>query len=149
MDTTKTPLTVTRSFSAVFHCDEILDNRFFNDYETSYDHGCVIYGRLLIKKRDVERERENQGCVFCCWEDRNELWEQDKFIRDNITENDYLIICIGGNDIALKPSMETQMQMGKLIQMSSAEEVRNNPEAWGFEHFQSIFKTKVIFFFFF
>jgi hypothetical protein len=27
--------------------------------------------------------------------------------------------------------------------MSSAEEVRNNPEAWGFEHFKSIFKTKM------
>ena len=36
--------------------------------------------------------------------DRKEgLLYQDKFIRDNITEEDILIVSIGGNDIALKP----------------------------------------------
>lgn len=33
------------------------------------------------------------------------LLQQDKVIRDNITENDILIVSVGGNDIALRPSL--------------------------------------------
>ena len=32
---------------------------------------------------------------------------QDKFIRDNITEDDVLVASVGGNDIALAPQLLT------------------------------------------
>lgn len=41
----------------------------------------------------------------CC------LPEQDCFIRDNICENDYLVVSIGGNDIALSPLLCTILNM--------------------------------------
>eukprot|EP00041_Stephanoeca_diplocostata_P027741 m.770112 g.770112 ORF g.770112 m.770112 type:complete len:186 (-) comp23238_c3_seq18:95-652(-) len=35
------------------------------------------------------------------------LWPSDIFIRDHITENDVLVVSVGGNDIALSPSCST------------------------------------------
>ena len=35
------------------------------------------------------------------------LLSQDNFIKENIRENDVLIVSVGGNDIALKPSLST------------------------------------------
>ena len=43
------------------------------------------------------------------------LLPQDKFIQENITNEDILIVSVGGNDIALKPSISTIFHMGKLI----------------------------------
>lgn len=42
----------------------------------------------------------------CC-----SLLEQDVFIRDNITENDYLVVSVGGNDIALMPNLCTALNL--------------------------------------
>ena len=43
------------------------------------------------------------------------LLPHDEFIRDNITEEDYLIVSIGGNDIALDPSPKTVFHMLALL----------------------------------
>ena len=43
------------------------------------------------------------------------LLAQDCFIRDNITEDDYLVISIGGNDIALAPTPCTVINMLSLM----------------------------------
>ena len=37
------------------------------------------------------------------------LLPQDTFIRDHITENDHLIVSVGGNDVALKPTIMTMI----------------------------------------
>ena len=39
--------------------------------------------------------------------DSNRLLPQDEFIRNHITNDDILIVSLGGNDIALRPSLST------------------------------------------
>ena len=46
----------------------------------------------------------------CC-----RLLDQDAFIRDNITEEDYLIVSVGGNDVALQPLLCTIANMLALV----------------------------------
>lgn len=58
---------------------------------------------------------------------------QDKFIQDNITANDVLVISAGGNDVALRPSRETQIAMMKLMQGQQEEALA---------HFVQIFKNE-------
>lgn len=43
------------------------------------------------------------------------LLPQDRFLRDNITSNDVLIVSIGGNDIALAPTPCTIVAMAGLL----------------------------------
>ena len=69
------------------------------------------------------------------------LWPQDKFIRDNIRKDDILIVSVGGNDIALRPSLRTILSM--LTIMKSSEEAIKNNRACGFKHFVRLFKNKI------
>ena len=49
-------------------------------------------------------------------EDRKtDLLHQDKFIVYNITNNDTLVVSVGGNDIALKPNLNTIVSLKLLI----------------------------------
>lgn len=43
------------------------------------------------------------------------LRPQDKFLRDNISSNDVLIVSIGGNDVAMKPTPCTIAAMAGLL----------------------------------
>jgi hypothetical protein len=43
------------------------------------------------------------------------LTPQDEFLRDNIGKDDVLIVSIGGNDIALRPSICTIASMAGLL----------------------------------
>lgn len=43
------------------------------------------------------------------------LWAQDRFIRDNIQENDILVISVGGNDVALRPAACTIFSVASLV----------------------------------
>jgi hypothetical protein len=43
------------------------------------------------------------------------MWPQDKFIRDNIQENDILVISVGGNDVALRPAPCTIFSVASLV----------------------------------
>lgn len=47
------------------------------------------------------------GCHTCCVPACGSLHEQDEFIRDNIRPQDMLVISVGGNDVALAPSIFT------------------------------------------
>jgi lysophospholipase L1-like esterase len=75
--------------------------------------------------------------------DRDEkLLEQDEFIRDNIHSNDVLVVSIGANDVALKPSPATiarMLQMAWLTQFSSLE----NGSAYALPYFKHLFGTKI------
>ena len=44
---------------------------------------------------------------MCCCPTCGSLEEQDHLIQKSITSNDYLAVSIGGNDIALAPSLCT------------------------------------------
>jgi len=75
--------------------------------------------------------------------DRDEkLLKHDEFIRNNIRSNDVLIVSIGANDVALKPSPATivrMLQMAWLTQFSSLE----NGSAYALPYFKHLFGTKI------
>ena len=65
---------------------------------------------------------------------------QDKFIRNNITENDTLVVSIGGNDIALKPSFATIYNIGKMMMLNNSQALEEDFEnCWGAPHFIEMF----------
>lgn len=47
----------------------------------------------------------------------NGLLPQDEFIRDHITEDDILIVSLGGNDVALRPTVTTAVSVGMLSRL--------------------------------
>ena len=51
------------------------------------------------------------GCQLCCVPTCGHLLPQDEYIRDNITEKDVLLVSMGGNDVALAPSIFTALFM--------------------------------------
>jgi len=66
------------------------------------------------------------------------------FIRENITEKDTLIVSVGGNDIALAPSWSTILNMILLLSTNTDDTLRRRPlEAWGIDHFISLFRDQV------
>ena len=76
--------------------------------------------------------------------DSGSLNAQDKFIQRNITANDTLVVSIGGNDIALKPSFSTLCNMGKMMMLNDVKELENNFEnCWGAPHFIEMFRDCV------
>lgn len=78
-------------------------------------------------------------------EDRKtSILSQDCFIRDNIRSHDILIISIGGNDIALKPSLKTILNMACLVYLNSTETIKTGPDnTWGMNYFINIFKNDI------
>jgi hypothetical protein len=63
-----------------------------------------------LNKICVESKTQNWACLNTAIEEsslgqrQGSLLSQDDFIRDNITTNDVIVCCVGGNDIALKPT---------------------------------------------
>ena len=49
--------------------------------------------------------------------DRHEfgLLPQDEFIRDRLTEDDYVVMSVGGNDVALAPTVATAVNLALLV----------------------------------
>ncbi len=72
------------------------------------------------------------------------LKSQDVFIRDSIRPNDVLFVSVGGNDIALKPSMKTIFNMGLLLLLEDEKSLAKDPSAiWGMSHFIYLFKDQM------
>ena len=69
------------------------------------------------------------------------LLPQDVLIRDTITERDVLIISVGGNDIALRPSIWTVVNMGLLL--VTPRWMIANGFAPGLQHFINMFRYDV------
>jgi hypothetical protein len=70
------------------------------------------------------------------------LLAQDEFIRDNITENDILVVDVGGNDIALRPTTGVIVNMGMLVYLTPTLFVRANL-APGLIYFIHMFKFRL------
>ncbi|KAJ6790031.1 hypothetical protein PWT90_05258 [Aphanocladium album] len=70
------------------------------------------------------------------------LQEHDTFIRDHITSGDVLIVSVGGNDIAMKPSFWTILHMLWLAWLTPMSSIRSG-RAWVLRYFVSMFKTQV------
>jgi hypothetical protein len=72
------------------------------------------------------------------------LLPHDMFVRDNITNDDILIVSVGGNDIALKPSLNTIFNAAKLVYMNNLSKIRSDPtQTWGMNYFIKMFKNDV------
>ena len=67
------------------------------------------------------------------------LLEHDVFIRDHISANDILVVSIGANDIALKPTFGTICHMLRLAWLTP----RFLLNSWTLTHFTNLFKTQV------
>ncbi len=86
------------------------------------------------------------ACVNCAVEEaslggKEHLSANDVIIRDNLGPNDVLVVSIGGNDIALHPSVGTVFNMMKLLHMNSHDRMMSDPlGCWGFPHFVWLFK---------
>jgi hypothetical protein len=72
----------------------------------------------------------------------HELLEHDKFIRDNIREQDVLIVSVGANDIALKPSISTMINMLRLAWLTPNSSLQSG-RAWAYPHFVHMFEKQV------
>lgn len=72
----------------------------------------------------------------------HDLLEHDKFIRDNLRPDDILVVSIGGNDIAMKPTFSTILHMLVLTWLTPRSFLHWG-FAWSLPHFRRIFKTKV------
>lgn len=86
------------------------------------------------------------GVINCAVEEStlaerdSDLLDQDKFILDNIEANDILIVSVGGNDIALRPSRKTILCMALLTRTPLwLLQLGVNP---GMSHFISLFKKQ-------
>ncbi|KAJ3108540.1 hypothetical protein HDU97_000822 [Phlyctochytrium planicorne] len=77
--------------------------------------------------------------------DRNpKLRPQDEFLRENISESDVLVVSIGGNDIALRPSTMTALNLAALVYLNSQKSLDQYPETcFGVSHFINLFRDQV------
>ena len=130
--------------------DSSFDNKYWILKENTES---VSFYKEFIKSMvpDVAYQLTNLGnpCINCAVEEATIgskiiLNEHDEFIRDNIENTDTLIISIGGNDIAFKPSHKTIFSMIKLLTLNSTESILKKPaKCWGIKHLISLFKTGI------
>lgn len=114
-----------------FAGDSSLDNKYWFE---NWENAVNGYERVLRPPRmkaDVchwlNREFVRRGASqLCCintsieatsLNDRacGQLQPQDRFIQDTITEEDYLVVSVGGNDIALQPLLCTVVNLLALV----------------------------------
>ena len=69
------------------------------------------------------------------------LLPHDEFIRDNIRENDILIVSIGANDVVLKPQLATILHM-LLLAWLTPRKFLESEIAWSLRHFKHVFGRK-------
>ncbi|CAI6274213.1 unnamed protein product [Periconia digitata] len=69
------------------------------------------------------------------------LLPQDVFIREHIGKDDVLIVSVGGNDIAMKPTPTTVFQMLRIAWFNGLSSIQSGT-AGGLPYFESIFKEK-------
>ena len=70
---------------------------------------------------------------------QNGLLTQDQFIQSRLSPDDILIVSVGGNDIALKPSIVTPIHFMMLLFNPFPEWLYY----FGLSHFVDLFKTKI------
>lgn len=66
-------------------------------------------------------------------------YPQDQFIRENITENDYLIVSVGGNDVIMAPTDATIAHLTALLHPLASQQKK----AEAFAYLKTIFKDRV------
>jgi hypothetical protein len=72
----------------------------------------------------------------------NDLLDHDKFIRDNIRAEDILVVSVGANDIALRPTLLTMIHMLRLAWLTPRSSLEKGT-AWALSYFIRMFKNQV------
>ncbi|KAF2233337.1 hypothetical protein EV356DRAFT_559954 [Viridothelium virens] len=70
------------------------------------------------------------------------LLDHDKFIRDHIRAEDFLVVSVGGNDIAYKPTLKTKLHLLRLAWLTSGRSLRQG-KAGVLRYFTRLFKDEV------
>mmetsp|Transcript_75178 Transcript_75178/g.220389 ORF Transcript_75178/g.220389 Transcript_75178/m.220389 type:complete len:360 (-) Transcript_75178:186-1265(-) len=114
--------------------DSSLDNKAWFEDEAPALNGYESFLRPPVMKADlcywlnseaVQRGAADLACLNTAVEattlaDRGRhLLPADQFIHDHVTADDYLIVSVGGNDVALRPSACTILNMLLLVRLSS------------------------------
>lgn len=122
-----------------------------NGYETILDDKTSKCDIAYHLNKILENDKKNNYIAINCAVEEstigareNNLLDQDKFVRDNVTSNDIIIASLGGNDIALSPSTSTIYNMIRLQYMNSEDSIKNNfLNCWGADHFINLFKDQL------
>jgi hypothetical protein len=96
-------------------------NHFLSDRATSLN---------LAVEASMLRERDHH------------LLDHDEFIRDNIRTEDILVVSIGSNDIAMKPTFATICHMLQLAWLTPFSFLQRGA-TWSLGHFTKLFKGQV------
>jgi hypothetical protein len=122
--------------------DSSLDNKYWFNQSTKALNG---YEKILDKpssKKDIaywlnseiikNDWKDNMTAINCAVEESSigsrscgRLLEHDKFVRNHIQEQDFLVVSVGGNDIALKPSICTIINTLLLLKCSTDNCIKN------------------------
>jgi len=99
---------------------------------------------LLAVNCAIEATSLGQRTPWLVGKAGDNLLEQDLFIRDHIAADDVLVVSIGGNDIALRPTPATIANVLALVKWNSEERLEQGPDAcWGMKHFIKMFRRDV------
>jgi hypothetical protein len=71
------------------------------------------------------------------------LQPQDEFVRDNVGPEDSIVLSLGGNDIALRPTSATIFNMALLTRLPNAWLLNKTGWAPGFAHFEGLFRVRI------
>ena len=136
--------------------DSTLDNKYWLHGEM--EPACNGYERCLVPPRSIpdvaywinhECEQRGIGTAYCCvnaaieestlgLRDGGRLLPQDAFVRDRLAGNDVIIVSMGGNDIALRPTLCTVLSIVALL--ASPRWMIEAGIAPGLSHFVSLFR---------
>lgn len=130
--------------------DSSLDNKYWIS-KTSKPIGCYKSVLKGLMKQDVcyfiNKELDRQNKNYCCINtavegstisDRiaGKLLTQDLVAKENLTRNDVIVVNVGGNDIALKPTQKTLISLNTLLKTKDFDSIH-------FDHFKNLFKDQL------
>lgn len=109
-----------------------------NGYETILEPPRVPRDVCFWLNKGLEAEYKGAGHRVCAVntaveestlgqrvdDDNAQLLLQDEFLRDHLSENDILIVDVGGNDVALRPTKATGINMAILLYLSCTPIIR-------------------------
>lgn len=99
------------------------------------ERGTVINGAV---EASLLRERVNKGAGGV----GNLLLPHDRFVKDNIREQDVLVVSVGANDIVLSPTMCTAFHMMRIAYLAGQKAIEQGT-AGGLVHFRNMFGRQV------
>lgn len=116
-----------------------------NGYEHILDHRCVKDVCYFLNDALLERASPyaaiNTAVEASTLSDRIKggLLANDQLIRDHMQPQDVLVVSVGGNDVALRPSLSTILSVAWLALASKKENIAAGT-AWGTGHVKKLFR---------